>query len=112
MTRRSTYRAATATKEDGATLAERLQSREPTPSEVVERKEHVAEVAPHIFHEVGRIFGRNTRKVFCDEATVGELLAFEGGVVEIQVDPFRDVIEEIFFGLTFEQVRAYAKRAA
>lgn len=72
--------------ESGATIGELLASREPTPYEVLARKEHIKEVAPRFFVELGKVCGKN------------------GG------DAFRDVIEEVFFGMTFEEVKRYAKR--
>lgn len=98
-------------KSDGDELGSILPSRDPIPSEVLERKEHVQEIAPYIFHEVGRIFGHDQRRKFQDEATIGEMLAAQKGE-EAPYDAFRDVIEEVFFGLTFEEVRRYAYKNA
>ena len=98
--------------EKADTIKDMLPSREPTPEQALFTKEHVKELAPRYFHEIGRIFGRNTRKAFYEGATVAEILAYEGGEVEIQVESFRDVIEEVFFGYTFEEVERYAKRQA
>lgn len=71
--------------ESGATIGELLASREPTPYEAIAQKEHIKEIAPRFFAEIGKICGKNGREAF------------------------RDVIEEVFFGLTFEDVERYAK---
>lgn len=72
--------------EDGDTLGNLLPSREPTPYEVLAMKEHIQEIAPRFFAELGKVCGKN------------------GG------EPFRDIVEEVFFGLSFEEVKRYAKR--
>lgn len=72
--------------EGGATIGELLASQELTPGEEMERREHVKEIAPRFFAEIGKICGKNGREAF------------------------RDVIEEVFFGLTFEEVERYAKK--
>ena len=71
--------------EDGGTLKDLLPSPEPTPYEVLAAKEHVKEIAPRYFAEIGKVCGKN------------------GGEV------FRDIIEAVFFGFTFEEVERYAK---
>ena len=71
--------------ESGATIGELLASREPTPYEAIAQKEHIKEIAPRFFAEIGKVCGKNGREAF------------------------RDVIEEVFFGLTFEEVERYAK---
>lgn len=89
---------------DGSTLRDILPSGEPTPLQAIERKEYIQEIAPRYFHEIGRIFKRD------GGATVGELLEFaENGEAK---DGFQDVIEEIFYGYSFEEVKEYAKRTA
>ena len=72
-------------QEEGYTIAELLHN-EPTPYEVLEQKEHIKEIAPRFFAEIGKVCGKNGREAF------------------------RDVIEEVFFGLTFEEVERYARR--
>lgn len=69
--------------ENGDALSALLPSREPTPYEALERREHIQEIAPHFFSEIGKVCGKN-----------GET--------------FREVIEEVFFGMSFEEVQAYA----
>lgn len=71
--------------ESGATIGELLASRNPTPCEEIERKEYIKEVAPRFFAEIGKICGKNGSEAF------------------------HDVIEEVFFGLSFEEVERYAK---
>ena len=89
---------------DGSTLRDILPSGEPTPLQAIERKEYIQEIAPRYFHEIGRLFKRD------GGATVGELLEFaENGEAK---DGFQDVIEEVFYGYSFEEVKAYAKRTA
>ncbi len=94
-------------KTDGNTLKDLLPSREPPPDEVIEKREHVEEVAPRFYHEIGRLFGENGTE--SGGATVGELIAFQAGR---QASAFQDVIEEVFYGYTFEEVQAYARRTA
>lgn len=72
--------------ESGATIGELLASREPTPYAALERMEHVKEIAPKFFAELGKVCGKNGREAF------------------------RDVVEEVFFGFTFEEIESYAKR--
>ncbi len=72
--------------ESGATIGELLAIREPTPCAVLAQKEHIKEIAPRFFAEIGKICGKNG------------------------AEAFRDVIEEVFFGMTFEEVESYAKR--
>ncbi len=89
---------------DGSTLKDLLPSGEPTPLQVLENKEHMQELMPHYFREIGRIFKQD------GGATVGELLEFaEKGEAK---NGFQDVIEEVFFGYTFDEVKEYAKRTA
>lgn len=95
--------------EDGETLGERMQSNEPTPYEIVAEREHVEEIAPRFYYEIKRLFGGDDEK--SDGATVGEILAAREGE-KPPYDPFCDVIEEIFKGYLFEQVRAMARREA
>ena len=72
--------------------------------QVLENKEHMQELMPHYFREIGRIFKQD------GGATVGELLEFaEKGEAK---NGFQDVIEEVFFGYTFDEVKEYAKRTA
>lgn len=96
-------------KSDGDELANFLPCHEPTPSEALERKEHVKEIAPRYFHEIKRYFGQDEQQTRQSEATIGEMLAAQNGE-EAPYDAFRDVIEEIFFGFTFEEIRTFAKR--
>ena len=95
-------------KEDGASLSDLLPSREPSPYEVVAEREHIEEIAPHFYHEIKRLFGGNGAQD--GGATIGEILAAKNGGEAC--NPFRDIIEEIFFGLSYEEVKAYATRAA
>lgn len=95
-------------REDGARLSDILPSREPSPYEVVAEREHIKEIAPHFYREIRRLFGGGGEHV--GGATVGEILASKNG--EEARDPLRDIIEEIFFGFSFEEVKAYATRAA
>lgn len=71
--------------ESGATIGELLASRELTPYERIERREHVKEIAPKFFAELGRICGKNGREAF------------------------RDIVEEVFYGFRFEEIERYAK---
>lgn len=88
-------------KKESCTLGEMLASDEPSPLEVIETDEHIKEIAPRYFNELGRIFGVDT-----SGATIGELLAFKGK----EFSGFRDVVEEVFRGYTFEEVRTYARQ--
>lgn len=72
-------------RESGATIGELLASREPTPYEALESKEYVKEIAPKMFAELGKVCGKNGREAF------------------------RDVVEEVFYGFTFEEIERYAK---
>ena len=96
-------------KQDGDELGNFLPSREPLPSAALERKEHVKEIAPRYFHEIKRYFGQDEQQTRQSEATIGEMLAAQNGE-EAPYDAFRDVIEEVFFGFTFEEIRTFAKR--
>lgn len=73
-------------RESGATIGELLASREPTPYEAIARKEYIKEIAPKMFAELGKVCGKNG------------------------AEAFRDVVEEVFFGFTFEEIESYAKR--
>lgn len=73
-------------KEDGGGLRDLLPSCEPTPYEVIERREHIKEIAPLFFSEIGRACGKNGER-------------------------FRDIIEEVFFGMSFEEVQGYARKS-
>lgn len=98
-------------KADGNTLKDLLPSREPLPDEVLEKEEHVREVAPSYYREIGRLFGEDKPAEETGGATIGEMLAAKNGS-GTGASPFQDVIEEVFFGYTFEEVKAYAKRTA
>lgn len=89
-------------KADGDELGNLLKSNEPTPYEMVEEREHVEEITPHFYHEIKRFFGGGHEDQ--GGATVGEILAAKEG------NAFRDMIEDIFQGYLFEQVRAMARR--
>lgn len=91
-------------EKDGDTLKDLLPSRELIPSEELIRHEHVKEIAPHYFQEIGKLFRSDG-----NGATVGELLAYNQSK---QASAFQDVIEEVFFGYTYEEIEAYAKRTA
>ena len=98
-------------KADGNTLKDLLPSREPPPDAILEKREHVREVAPRYFREIGRLFEQNGTESD-GGATIGEILAYNANRQERQVSAFQDVIEEVFFGYTFEEVKAYARRTA
>lgn len=70
-------------EDNAGTLHDLLSGREPTPYEALERKEHIKEIAPRFFSEIGKVCGKN-----------GET--------------FRDVIEEVFFGMSLDEVKGYA----
>lgn len=72
-------------RESGATIGELLASQEPTPYEVLERKEYMKEIAPKMFAGLEKACGKNGCEVF------------------------RDVVEEVFFGLTFEEVERHVR---
>ncbi len=95
--------------ENGDTMKDLLPSREPTPSAALEAKEHVKEIAPRYFRELGRIF---KKKKSAGGATVGEMLAAKNGERAIACSAFETVIEQIFFGYSFEEIRRYAEGAA
>lgn len=95
-------------KEEGNALKDILPSREPSPDAILERQEHVQEVAPRYFHEIGRLFEQSGAESDSG-ATIGEILAHSAGR---QVSAFQDIIEEVFFGYTFEEVKGYARRTA
>lgn len=96
-------------KADGNTLKDLLPSRDPRPDSILERKEHVREIAPRYYHEIGKLFGKD-KPAKSGGATIGEILAEKNGL-ETSGNPFQDVIEEVFFGYTFKEIKAYAKRA-
>ena len=96
-------------KADGDGLENLLQSNEPTPYEVVAEREHIEEIAPRFYHEIKQFFGGDSEEQ--RGATVGEIKAAQQGE-NPPYDPFRDMIEEIFKGYLFEQVRAMARRVA
>lgn len=95
---------------EGNTLKDLLPSREPPPDEVIEKREHVREIAPRYFYEIGRLFEQNGTELESG-ATVGEMLAYNE-MKRKRRGEFQDVIEEVFFGYTFEEVEDYAKRSA
>lgn len=95
-------------KDSGASIADVIPSREPSPYEVVAEREHVEEIAPHFYHEIKRLFGNDPEEQ--GGATIGEILAAKSGGKA--GDPIRDIIEEIFFGLSYEEVKAYATTRA
>ena len=97
--------------EEAGTLKDLLPSMELIPSEVVERKEHVEEIAPHYFYEIGRLF-KHEKEERESGATIGELLNYQSSRHYKQVNAFQDVIEEVFFGYTFEEIKAYATKSA
>ena len=94
--------------EAGDALKDRLPSGYPPPDVILERAETVRELAPRYFHEIGKLFqsGRESG------ATIGEMLAAQNGETTAAASPFQDVIEEVFFGYSFEEVKTYAKGAA
>jgi len=89
-------------KEEEGTLLDLLPSREPTPEAALIQQEHVKEIAPRYYNELGRIVSG---------ASVGELLAYNEEKRKQQQSAFQDVIEEVFFGYKFEEIKSYATSA-
>lgn len=98
-------------RNEGSTLSDILPSREPTPFAALERKEHVQEIAPRYFREIGRLF-KADETGSDGGATFGEMLAEKYGSTAGTENSFQTVIEEVFFGYSFEEIKAYAERVA
>lgn len=94
--------------EAGDALKDILPSGYPPPDIILERAETVRELAPRYFHEIGKLFQSERES----GATIGEMLAAQNGEATATASPFQDVIEEVFFGYTFEEVKHYAIRTA
>lgn len=83
-------------RENGATLGDLLPNGEPSPLDVLERREHVKEIAPLIYRELANLFSVNSEPNDTKKQNFTRL---------------RETIEEIFCDMTFEEVRAYAEVA-
>lgn len=70
-------------RENGAELGDLLSAGVLSPLEALEQKEDIEENAPYIFREVGRVFDKRSKE-------------------------FREVIETIFVGMSFEEVQNLA----
>ncbi len=95
--------------QDGVTIGEMIVSREPTPDIIIEAQEHIEEIAPRFYREIKREIYRHEDT---NEATIGELLRFQKGFEQSRSERFQNIIEDVFFGLTFEEVQEYAKNSA
>lgn len=102
----------TGERENGSTLGDLLPSREPLPFDVVENKEHVKKIAPAIYRELANVFGVDIEhEEESGTASIGDILRQKQGK-KTSFEQFQETIEEVFFGMTFEEVQNYAKIVA
>lgn len=96
-------------QEEGATLGELLPSCDPLPFDVIANLEHVKKIAPRIFLQLADVFQIDLHHMNeGNGATIGDIIRVKQGR-KSSLEEFREVVEEIFHGMTFEEVAAYAQ---
>ena len=94
-------------KSDGSTLKDLLPSLDPLPFDVIANTEHVKKIAPRIFLQLADVFHIDLEHMSEERgATVGDNVRHKAGE-RLSLEQFQEVIEEIFFGMSFEEVQAY-----
>ncbi len=93
-----------------STLGAFLPSPDPLPFDVIANKEHVKKIAPRIFLQLADVFQIDLNHMNeRNGATIGDIIRSKQGR-KSSFEEFREVVEEIFYGMTFEEVATYAQK--